>query len=172
MGSKYQIFWPLQIWGQKVFRIFSFNKCSGLWIFQGGDWLRDQHFLVMLNLRSKIFQNFFIYRALWTLNFLEGGVWVPTFFVEGIGPGTNIFWSCEIWGEKFFKFFSFTNHSRFWIYQGRRVVWSNFFWSCQIWDQNFSELFYIQSTVDSEFVWGGQGGESGHWVFGLFQIWG
>ena len=31
-----------------------------------------QFFLVMLNLRSNFFRNFFYYRALWTLNFSEG----------------------------------------------------------------------------------------------------
>ena len=52
-------------------------------------------FLLFLpNLRSKIFQNFFIFSALWTLNFLEGGVWVPIFFLDGISLGTNFYWSC------------------------------------------------------------------------------
>ena len=38
-----------------------------------------QRFLVTLNLRSKIFRNFFVYRVLWT-EFFRGGDWRPTFF--------------------------------------------------------------------------------------------
>ena len=46
--------------------------------FAGGDWA--QIFLVMLNLRSKIIQNFFIYRVLWMLNFSRGEARHQLFF--------------------------------------------------------------------------------------------
>ena len=81
------LFWSHQIWDQKFFRIFSFTISSGLWIFWRGWGSRHQLFLVMLNLRSNIFRNFFIYRVLWTLNFWEGGL------------VTNFFWLCHIWGQ-------------------------------------------------------------------------
>ena len=68
--------------------------------FVGGGGSRHQLFLVMLNLRSKFFLNFLIYRMLWTLNFSQGV------------PGTNFFWSCQIWGQKLFRIFSFTECSR------------------------------------------------------------
>ena len=98
-------FWWWQIWNQKIFRIFSFTECSGLWIFCRGvraptffghpkfevnkfleffpllralHWIFhrgvwNQLFLVIINLRPKNFQNFFLYRALWTLNLLGRG---------------------------------------------------------------------------------------------------
>ena len=74
-----------------------------------------QLFLDMLNLRSKIFRNFFIYRVVWTLNFSEGGLGqlflvIPNlipknfldffclqsildseFFARGVGSGHQIF---------------------------------------------------------------------------------
>ena len=98
-------FWTCQIWGQKVFRIFSFTKQSGLWIFWGGDWSRHQHFLVMLNLRSKNFQNFFIYRALRTLNFLEGGVWYQLFLERGLVQAPTFFGHAKLEVKNFLELF-------------------------------------------------------------------
>ena len=174
-------FWSLQTWGQKFFRIFSFTEHNQLWIFQRGS--GHQLFFIMPNLRSKNFQNLFIYRvlwtefvrgvsgptffghakietkkffiywALWTLNFSEDGSG-PTFFVtsnlrskifseffhlhstldseffrEG-SLGTKFFESCQIWGENFFGISSFNKHCGLWICQ--RGIQANFFWSCQI----------------------------------------
>ena len=65
------IFWSCQIRGQKVFRIFSLTKGSGLNFSEGVSGHRL--FLVMSNLKSESFWNFFTYRALWTLKFLGGG---------------------------------------------------------------------------------------------------
>ena len=55
---------------KKVLEFFHLQSALDSEFFTGGVWAPT--FLVMLNLRLKIFQNFFIYRVLWTLNFSEG----------------------------------------------------------------------------------------------------
>ena len=89
------IFWSHQIWDQKVFRIFSFTKHSGLWIFQGEDWSRHQPFLVMWNVRSKIFQNFLFTECSRLWNF-QGG------------SGNQLFLVTPNLGWKVLRTFSFT----------------------------------------------------------------
>ena len=103
-GPGTNFFWSCQIWVQKVFRIFSFTKCSGLWSFQLEDWSRHQLFLVILNLRSTTFRIF---------SFTEQSVIFSVIFCKGI-QDTNIFWSHQIWGQKFFRIF-------FLLYQ---VLWT------------------------------------------------
>ena len=71
---------------------FSLQSTVDAEFFTEGSW--HQHFLVMLNLRSKIFQNFFVYRVFWTVNFSE------------LCPGTNFFGH-----TKFFGISSFREHS-------------------------------------------------------------
>ena len=82
--------------------------------FQGKGWSRHQLFLVMPNLQSKIFQKFFLYQVLWSLNFSSFGVC----------PGTNFVWSLQIWGQKFFRIFSFTWLSGLWILLVSGKGWS------------------------------------------------
>ena len=50
-------------------RIFSFIKHSGLNFSEG---VSGYQVSVTVSLRSKIFENFFVYRMLWTSNFLHG----------------------------------------------------------------------------------------------------
>ena len=50
-------------------RIFSFIKHSGLNFSEG---VSRYQVSVTVSLRSKIFENFFVYRMLWTSNFLHG----------------------------------------------------------------------------------------------------
>ena len=99
----------------KFFRILSITKHSGLWRFHWEDWSGHQLFLVMLNLKSKSFRKFFVYKVVWTMNFLgvsgyqlflSHQIWLdPKFF--GVGClGSTFFWSYQIWGQKFFGFFS------------------------------------------------------------------
>ena len=88
-----------------------------------------QLFLVTLNLRSKIFRNFFIYRVLWNLNCSQRGLWAPTFFGHAkfeVKNFENFFVYRVLWTEffrggvgaliffdhtEFFGIFSFTEHS-------------------------------------------------------------
>ena len=131
--SGHQLFLVTKFEVKNFSEFLLFNKCSGLWIFQGGWRSGHQHFLVTPNLRSIFFWNFLVYRALWTLNFLgRVDIWTPTFlghakfevkifseffhwlrgldfdfFGEGGGPGTNFFWSCQIEVNIFFKIFFF-----------------------------------------------------------------
>ena len=71
-----QLFWSSQIWGQKVFPLFS-------------TW--DPSFVGHAKFEVK---NFSLYLVQWTL------------FPQGGGPRPNFFWSCQIWGQKFFPLFS------------------------------------------------------------------
>ena len=206
--------WLLQIWGQKFFRIFSFTECSKIWYFFGNRWSRHQLFLVTPNLRSKIFQNFFLYLALWFLNFIsfrEGLVSALAFFGHskfyvknfseffplpntldseffGEGgpntnffghvkfentmfqnfflyqvlwtlnlssgcPGTNFFWSCQIWGPNFFRIFSVTEHSQLNILEGGVQI-PNFFSHSKFETKNFSEFFPLLSALNSKIFLG------------------
>ena len=105
-----------------------------------------------------------------------------------MGLSTNLFWSCQIWGQIFFRTFSFTKHSGLWICgEGWGCVWSstffghakfevknflelgpytNFLWSYQIWRQTF---FCLQSALDSEFFL--EAGVPSTNFFGSSQIW-
>ena len=137
-------------------------------------------FCVMLNLRSEIFWNFFIYRALWTLNFWQW-FWAPIFVCHT---------KFEV--KNFFRIFSFTEccelcsfcrgesgHPLFWVTLNLRsdIFW-NFFIYTVLWTLNFSqevrpttffghvefevkmfsEFFPLSSSLDSEFVGGGGSG--------------
>ena len=75
--------------------IFSFTEYSGLWIFNaGGFW--SPTFLVMLNLSSNFLCNFFVYRALWILNFSEA---VSRYQIFLVIPNlrSKIFWNVFIY---------------------------------------------------------------------------
>ena len=114
----------------------------------------------MPNLRPKIFWNFFLYRLLWTLNLLEGGVSrhqlffghsilevnkfskffpLPSIldseFVRGCQKGTSFFLVMPNLTLIIFQNISFTECSRL------NVQIPTFFWSCQIWDQKFFGIF-------------------------------
>ena len=145
LGINY--FLSCQIWGQKIFRIYSFTECSGLNLSEGclgqlflvmpklrpknfsftehsGLWIFQrtglgQLFFITPNLRSKTFSEFFHLHS--TLD--------SEFFREG-SLGTKFFESCQIWGEKFFGISSFNKHCGLWIFQ--REIQANFFLSCQI----------------------------------------
>ena len=117
-------FWSLQTLGQKFFRIFSFTEHNQLWIFQRGS--GHQLFFIMPNLRSKNFQNLFIYRVLWT-EFVRGvsgptffghaeietkkffiywALWTLNFSEDGSGP--TFFHHSKLEVKNFFGIFSFT----------------------------------------------------------------
>ena len=104
-------FWSCQITAQNFLEFFLLPSTLD-WIFQRGV-PRHQFFLVMPNLTPKIFQNFFLYQALWT-EFSEG-VWA------------KFFWSCQIWDQKIFGIFSFTEYCALWIfhrgYLGQLIWW-------------------------------------------------
>ena len=139
----------------------------------------------MLNLRSKVFWNFFIYRGLWTLNFSEGVSGYQLFLVM-----PNLRW-------KFFRNFLITEHSGLWIFQigcwgtnfflvplnlrskifqnfliyrallmlnfSQSCLGTNFFWSCWIWGQNFFGIFLL---TEHSGLWIIQG--RGIWTWTLF----
>ena len=91
---------------------------------------------------QKVFRNFFLYWALFTLNFFFWDVWARTFFghakfevktisaffpllstvdsefVRGWAPGANFFWSFQIWVKQLFRNFSFTECSGLWKFLG------------------------------------------------------
>ena len=105
----------------------------------------------MPNLRSKIFQNFFVYRV-WSSAFLVMPNLRSEFVGEGFGPCTNFLWSYQIWHQTFFCLQS-TLDSEFFLEAG--VPSTNFFGSSQIWNQ-ILEFFCLQSALSSEFsgmVW-------------------
>ena len=133
-GLGTNFFWSCQIWVQKVFRIFFSIKHSGILSFQLEDWSRHQHFMVMLNLRSTTFRIF---------SFTEqSGLWI---FHKGI-QDTNIFWSHQIWSQKFFRIFCFTKCSGLWICQGLgdQGLCTNFFVHAKFETKNFSEFFHLK----------------------------
>ena len=195
--------WSHQISGQKVFRIFSFTKHSGLWIFWRRG-LRHQLLLVMPNLEPKIFQNFFLYRALWILNWSRDGVqapmffghakfevkkfenyfpllstlgvvWSPTFFghpkfevkkfseffpllstldsefLQVGSPVTNFFWLYQIWYQKVFRIFSFTDYSGLWIFQLGDLT-PTFFGHCKFEVRNFQKFFLYRALWTLNFL--------------------
>ena len=95
--------------------------------FRGGGVSGHHLFLDTTNLRLKIFQNFFLYWALWSLNFF----WV------GLCLIINIFWSCQIWGQKFFRIFSLTEHS-----------------VLNIWDDRSGhQIFLVALNLRSNIIW-------------------
>ena len=143
----------------KIFRIFLFTEHSGIWIFWR-DGSEHELVLVMPNLRTNIFQNFFLYWALWTLNF----------FLLGVCLIINIFWSCQIWGQKFFRIFCLQSTLDSEFFFGWGCVWSStFFGHAKFEVKNFLEFFCLQSTLDSEFF-RGMGLSTN--LFWSCQIWG
>ena len=107
--------------------MFSFIEHPGIWFFYGCPGINA---FWSCQIWSQKFSESFLYRALWTLNFLgRVGVWVPTFFghtkfkdkkfseffhlqsildsefLGGEGPSTNFIWSSQIWCQKFVKIF-------------------------------------------------------------------
>ena len=139
-------FWSCQIWGQIFFRNFSLTNSSGLWFFWGGWGSRHQLFLVIPNLRSKSFQNFFLYCMLWT-QFFRGGSG-PTFFGHtkfevkkfselfplpstldseffGWGSKQKFFWVIPNLRPKIFQ--KIFIYQELWIFQGREVREPTFF---------------------------------------------
>ena len=141
----------------------------------------------MSNLRSKSFWNFFLYRALWTLNSWERGLFTNFFwshpnlrskcfqnfflyratldseFVLVLGEEGSVhqlFWSCQIWGQKFFRIFSFTERSQLNFSEGGSDT--NFFWLCQILEQKIFGIFFLYQLLWSLKFWGGG---SGHQLF-------
>ena len=152
------IFWLCQIWDLTIFWKF-FPLPSALdWFFQRGVWTNFFWLCQIWDLT--IFWNFFIYRPLWTLNFSE---WVS---------GHQLFLvTLNLRLKIFFGIFSFTEHSRLWIFQ-RGDLGTNFVWSrlrifqkgCQAPTfightkfevKYFLEFFNLQSAADSEFFTGG-----------------
>ena len=148
-GSRHQLFLVTLNFRSKSFRSFSFIECSGLWICQLSgqqffghakledkkfseffplprtlDWISQRGvwappFLVMLNLKSGSFQNFFTYRALWTLKFMGGG-W---------GSGHQLFLVMLNLRSKIFHNFFIYKHSGLWICQvGAGVRAPTFLW--------------------------------------------
>ena len=130
----------------KIFWNFSFTKRSGLNFSERG---LGQFFLVMLNLRSKLFQNFFNLHSILNSEFLGGR-----------GSGHQSFFGHAKFEVKIFlEFFSFTKHSGLNFSEG---VWENFFGLSQIWDQtNFWNFFVYWVLWTPNFLQG----ESGHQLF-------
>ena len=143
-------FWSCQIWGQKTFPLFSaLDSVSG-----GGGVREPQLFLVMPNLMK--FQNHIL--PLWSPNW-KWHISLPEpilIAAEGGGLGPNFFWSCQIWGQKFFPLFSTLDSVS---KGGGRGPEPNILWACQIWGQKFFLLF---SALDS--VSAGGSGTQPFWV--------
>ena len=127
----------------------------------------------MLNLSSNFFWIFFIYKALWTLNILQGRLGHQLFLVtpnlrliifqnflrEGSGP--NFFGHTKFETKKFFG--NFFIYRMLWTLNFTGGIWApTFLGHAKFEVKNFSEFFNLQSTVDSEFFSGGGG--SGHQV--------
>ena len=79
-GSGPTLFGHTKFQTKNFFGIFSFTEHSWLLIFHRGIWA---NFFWSLQIWSqRIYQNFFIYWALWTLNFSEGGSGHQLFLVK------------------------------------------------------------------------------------------
>ena len=136
----------------------------------------------MLNLRSKFFQNFLIYRALCTLNFSGGCVWPLTFFGHTkfeVKNFSEFFHSQSTFDSEFFASGHlgsyFLCHAKFEVKIFsesfpllsavdskflKGCIWAPTFFGCAKFEvKNFLEFFHLLSTVDSEFL---RGGRSGH----------
>ena len=112
----------------------------------------------MPNLKSKNFQNFFLYQVLWTLNFLEGA------------PRTNIILVTPNLRPKMFQNFFIYRVLRTLNFSERVGVQAqNFLGYGKFETKNFSELFHSQSTLDSEFFIRGGPDTNFFWSH---QIWG
>ena len=124
----------------------------------------------MPNLRSKIFQNFFMYRVLWTLNFSQ---W---------GQGTNFFGHIKFEVKIFLEFFPLPSTVD--TYFSEVGLGQLFLVMPNLRPNNFLEffplpsaVFHLQSAPDSEFfragVWAPNFFRGGVWtnIFWLCQIW-
>ena len=131
---------------------FSFTKHSGLWIFQRTG--LGQLFLSLQTWGQKFFRNFFIYIALWTLNFSERGVWAPNFL-------SHVKFEVKI----FLEFLHLTNtvDSEF----VREASRPTFFGHAKFKVKIFMEFFHLPSTLDWIFQRGVQASIFfGHTKFG------
>ena len=98
----------------------------------------------MLNFRSKVFRNFFVYRLLLTLNFLLGSeLSGHQLYLVTLNLMSKIFWN-----------FLLTEGSALWIFQSGCLA-TNFFGHTKFEVKIFLEFFSLQSTLDSEFFRGG-----------------
>ena len=124
---------------------------ANLWLkIPRGRGVLDSTFLVIKNLVK--FQNDIL--PLWRLDSkwhieLSEPILIPDEGEGGLGP--NFFWSCQIWGQKIFGIFSFTECSGLWIFLGGGLG-PNFFWLCQIWGQNFFGIFSFMEH-SSKKIW-------------------
>ena len=177
-GAWANFFWWCQIWDQKKFRIFPLQSTLDFEFVSGG---RSGHqlFLVMPNVRSKIFWNFFIYTALWTLNFFIGRSGHQIFLVTlNFRPKIlqNFFLYQALWteffrgrsGPTFFGDAKFDLKKFSEFYPLLSALDSEFFWGRGVWASTifghakfevkiFSEFFILQNAMDSEFFTGGSG---------------
>ena len=97
-----------------------------------------QLFWVMPNLRPKNVQNFFIYRALWTLNVHRGSL------------GTNFFGHAKIEVKNFSEFFHLQSavDAEFFTGGGQAPT---FLGHAKFEVKKLSEFFNLQSTLNAEF---------------------
>ena len=128
-------FWSCQIWSQKLFPLFStLDSISAV----GGGGIWDPTFLGHVKFEIKNFSLYIV--SLDSISTSAGWGWEG-----GVGLGPNFFWSCQIWGQKFFPLFStwdpsFVGHAKFEVKnfslylvlwslfpQGRRGVWDPIF---------------------------------------------
>ena len=131
--------WSCQIWGKKFFRIFSLTKRSGLWIY----WrvVQAPTFFSHSKFEVKHFWEFFPFPSALVSEFVGAGC-----------LDTNIFWSCQIWGQKFFRIVSFIERTGLWIFHKgwgsshqlflvmpnlRFKPFQKFFMSTPLWTLNF-----------------------------------
>ena len=115
-GVQANFFWSCQISGQIFFQNFFISKTLDSKFFRGGVWA--PYFLGNAKFEVKISFRIFIYQALWTLNFLEGGL------------DANFFWSRQIRNQKFFRNFFCLLKTLAWISQ--RECLGQLFCLCQI----------------------------------------
>ena len=64
----------------------------------------------------------------------------------------QLFWSCKIWGQKFFRIFSFTERSQLNCSEGGSDT--NFFWLCHILEQKFFGIFFLYQLLWTLKFWG------------------
>ena len=132
--------------GHTKFEVKNFSECFHLQSTEDSEFCTDrsvhQLFLVMLNLRLKIFWNFFVHRALWTLNFLQEE------------SGNQLFLVTLNLRSKNLGIFSFIKHSGLWIFIAGGLWSPTFFGHAKFEVKYFLEFFNLQSATESEFFTG------------------
>ena len=137
------VVWAPNFFGQTKFEVkilleFILLPSTLNWIFQDGS---RPTFFGNAKFEVKNFSEFFHLQSTVDTEFLAGGL------------DTNSFWSCKIWGQKFFRNFSFTEHCGLWIIRSGGQG-TNIFGHTKFEVKNVLEFSPLPSTVDTKFFRG------------------